>query len=75
MTPSATVAESRLSMAPRMAMVKATGMSVCIMVHEIVGTTMSGNWLWMWKRSPMVSSPTMPYCFMMSTAAVPTKMP
>ena len=46
-----------------------------IISPTIVGTTMSGNWLWMWKRSPMVSNPTMPYCFMTSTAAVPTKMP
>ena len=75
MTPSATVAESRLSMAPRMAMVNAGATRPLIVSHDNSGTTASGSSDEMLKRSPMVSMVVMPaYCFSSSTTMVITMM-
>src|SRR5574344_413384 len=54
-TPSATVAERRLSMAPRIAMVMAGDTSCLIVSHVISGTWASGSSLDIEKRSPIVS--------------------
>ena len=70
-TPSATVAESRLSMAPRIAMVMA-GDTRFLMVSQLIsGTCAAGSSLLIEKRSPMVSMLVTPaYCFRMSATTV-----
>ena len=64
MTPSATVADSSDSMAPRMAMVMAGDTRPLMVSHDRAGTVAPGSWLDIEKRSPMVSMVVTPaYCF------------
>ena len=71
MTPSATVAESSDSMAPRMAMVMAGETSPLTTSHVSWGTCAPGSSLEMEKRSPMVSMEVTPaYCLSSSAATV-----
>ena len=75
MTPSATAADNRDSMAPSTAMVMATGNKFLIASQSNLGTTASGNCDWMVKRSPMVSMQVIPpYVFIRYTAIVTTMM-
>ena len=74
-TPSATVAESRDSIAPSSAMVKATGNRLRITSQSIAGMAAAGNSARIVKRSPMVSTPSMPaYVRSAQTPAVSTTM-
>ena len=63
MTPSATVADSKLSMAPKIAMVSAGDTSLLMVSHVISGTCASGSSPEMEKRSPIVSMLLMPAKF------------
>lgn len=75
MTPSATVAESRDSMAPSTAMVMAGDTSCLMAVQFRSGTFMPGSSALMEKRSPMVSTlVARPYCFSRYTPTVITMM-
>ena len=63
MTPSATAAESKLSIAPRMAMVSAGDTRLLMVSHVICGMSACGSELLMEKRSPIVSIVVTPaYC-------------
>ena len=74
-TPSATVAESKDSMAPNTAIVMATGNKFLMASQFSEGTTASGNSELIVKRSPMVSIQSMPpYTFIRYTAIVTTIM-
>ena len=71
MTPSATVADSSDSIAPRTAMVTAGPTSPLTVSHVSSGTTAPGSVELMLKRSPMVSTLVTPaYCFSSRTATV-----
>ena len=59
-TPSATVAESSDSIAPRMAMVTAGEISPLIVSQVMLGTLASGKAALMLKRSPMVATEVTP---------------
>ena len=73
MTPSATVAESNDSMAPRMAIVMAGDTSDLMTSHVSEGTSAPGNWLDIENLSPIVSIDTTPaYCFSSRAAIVIT---
>ena len=69
MTPSATVADSSDSMAPRMAMVNAGDTRLFIVSHVIGGTCASGSSLLIENLSPMVSIDVTPAKFFSSSAA------
>ena len=57
-------------------MVKAMGSRFWMVSKVKLGTTMSGSWACIWKRSPMVSMPSMPnWLFISRTASVPRSMP
>ena len=74
-TPSATVADSKDSMAPSTAIVMATGNKFFIASQSRAGITASGSSARMLKRSPMVSIQSMPpYTFISQTATVTTMM-
>ena len=75
MTPSATVADNRLSMAPNTAMVTAGPTSPLMVSHDRAGTTAPGSVELMLKRSPMVSMVVTPaYSFSNKAATVITTM-
>ena len=75
MTPSATAADSRLSMAPSMAMVRAGDTRLLTVSHVMFGISACGRELLMEKRSPMVSMVVTPaYCFSSSATTVITMM-
>ena len=74
-TPSATVAESKDSIAPRIAIVIAGDTNPLITFHEIEGISASGNWFEIENLSPIVSTLSTPaYCLSSSTATVITMM-
>ena len=69
MTPSATAAESKLSIAPKMAIVIAGDTRFLIVSHESAGTVASGSELLIANRSPIVSMLSTPANCLRSNAA------
>ena len=74
MTPSATAADSRLSMAPSMAMVRAGDTRLLMVAHVISGTCASGSCPLIEKRSPMVSMLSTPANCLSSSATTVIRM-